>query len=482
MSEILSLLYVLIVVFFAIRVILRDDLQPPSRLAWLAVIIAIPVVGVIIYYMFGEVSLGKKTNRIYNEINQVVDMKRMPFMGEQDDIHNSTVERCYYPAFKYANYINGFYTVGGNLASLTLGAEDTRDRIIADMDAAKDHIHLLYYIWLDDHTGREIAQALLRAVQRGVCCRVIVDGIGSRDFIKSDTWQKMEKAGVQSATAFPVENILKTLFTSRIDLRNHRKITIIDGDVVYCGSRNAADPEFRIKAKYAPWVDIMLRITGPIVSQKQLLFLTDWFASTGEKIDLKSISLSSMPLENKDGFWGQVVGGGPTVRHGSKPQLLATLITCAQEKIHITTPYFIPNEALLDALCAAALRGVEVVLIFPKKNDSWIVAAASRSYYGVLLESGCKIFEYKGGLLHAKTLVVDDKITFMGSSNLDRRSFDLNYENDVLIYDEKTTAEVRQRQKEYMLSCDPIVSKDVLAWSVFRHAWHNAVATVGPIL
>jgi len=207
---------------------------------------------------------------------------------------------------------------------------------------------VLYYIWLDDNTGSDVAAALIRAAQRGVTCRAMADGLGSRALIKSRLWRRMNQAGVQLAVALPFRNIVRTILTSRLDLRNHRKITVIDGCITYCGSRNSADPEFRPKAKYGPWVDIMLRFEGPVVAQNQLLFASDWMQATGES--LNEIELKAEPI--KGGFPAQVMGVGPTERRGATPQLFANLIASAETELTISTPYFVPDATLLEALCA----------------------------------------------------------------------------------------------------------------------------------
>lgn len=207
---------------------------------------------------------------------------------------------------------------------------------------------MLYYIWLDDNTGSDVAAALIRAAQRGVTCRAMADGLGSRALIKSRLWRRMNQAGVQLAVALPFRNIVRTILTSRLDLRNHRKITVIDGCITYCGSRNSADPEFRPKAKYGPWVDIMLRFEGPVVAQNQLLFASDWMQATGES--LNEIEFKAEPI--KGGFPAQVMGVGPTERRGATPQLFANLIASAGTELTISTPYFVPDATLLEALCA----------------------------------------------------------------------------------------------------------------------------------
>lgn len=182
------------------------------------------------------------------------------------------------------------------------------------------------------------------------------------------------------------------------------------------------------------------------------------------------------------GFAAQAMGHGPTERRGSTPQLFATAMGCARQSLTISTPYFVPDATVLEALCATAHRGVRVILILPARNDSWIVAAASRSYYRRLLEAGCVIHEYQGGLLHAKTLTMDDAVCLIGSSNLDLRSFDLNYENNILLQDANITQAVRARQDDYIAQSAPVTTADVAAWPYHIRIWHNVIATIGPIL
>lgn len=474
---IVLVLHTLLVLTFTIRILLRDDLSPPGRLAWFIVLNLLPYFGSGIYFLFGETDLGNRADKRHKEIFSEIRSKASWFMGEATN-NEELIDPNYRPAFRYSGSINGFHPSAGNNAELMADGEETCTRMVADIDAATDHVHVLYYIWFNDNTGEAIAQALIRAAQRGVTCRAMADGLGSRVMVKSVLWQRMKDAGVHVAVALPLKRPVHTLLTSRLDLRNHRKITVIDSRITYCGSRNSADPEFLVKAKYAPWVDIMLRFTGPVVAQNQLLFASDWMQATDESLD--GIPLASEQTEG--GFPAQVMGVGPTERSGATPQLFANLIACAQTEVTLSTPYFVPDATVLEALCTAAYRGVTVSLIFPKVNDSWIVAAASRSYYHRLLDAGCVIYEFRGGLLHAKTLTVDDKISLVGSSNLDLRSFDLNYENNILLQDETTTRAIRERQQDYISRSEVVTLPSVLAWHYHRRIWHNVIATIGPVL
>lgn len=469
--------HILVVLSFSIRILLRDDLSPPARLAWFIVLNVLPYVGAVLYFLFGEIDLGNKARRLHDQVFAELRARAQGFMGRPENTAK-LIKRIYRPAFYYAASINGFHPVAGNRAELMASADETIARMIADMDAATDHIHVLYYIWLTDRTGTAVAEALIRAAKRGVKCRAIADGLGSRALIGTELWHQMKLAGVELAVALSISRPVKTLFTSRLDLRNHRKITVIDSKITYCGSRNCADPEFMPKAKYGPWVDIMLRLEGPVVAQNQLLFASDWMQATRQTC--ACIPLEATPIEG--GFPALVMGAGPTERARVTPQLFVSLFASAESSLTMTTPYFVPDSTTLEALCAAAYRGVKVTLIFPERNDSWIVAAASHSYYHQLLDAGCLIYEHQKGLLHAKTLTVDGRVCLIGSSNLDLRSFDLNYENNILLQDEALTAEIYVRQMQYITESRRVELPEVLNWPYYRRIWNNVIATIGPVL
>ena len=445
--------------------------------------VLLPYAGCGFYHLFGRADIGRVVLGRYRRVRDLVREQvgdgaaAARVMGAPEDVA-ALIAPPWQGAARYAASINGFQPTAGNHGALMADGAEARARMVADMDAAQREISVLYYIWLQDHTGTEVAEALMRAARRGVACRAMVDGLGSRAFVRSPLWRRLREAGVRTAVALPISHPLRVMLTSRIDLRNHRKITLIDGRVTYVGSQNCADEAFRVKAKYAPWVDIMLRLEGPVVTQMQLLFATDWMQVSGERLDAVAVVAEPRP----DGFAAQVVGEGPTERRRATPQLVSTLIANAREQVTISTPYFVPDATVLEALCSAAWRGVRVTTIFPARNDSWIVAGASRSTYRRLLAAGVAIHEYGGGLLHAKTLTVDGLVTFMGSTNLDRRSFDLNFENNVLLQDAATTAAVMARQADYIAGSEPVTLDAVRRWPWPRRMWNNALATLGPVL
>ena len=471
--------HILLFVTFIVRILWRDDLTSSARLAWFIIIMTLPYFGVAVYLLFGEINLGRTIHQRHDEIYQTLHATGAGALGNCQKHLEGSVETRYQPAFLAAASVDGFQTTVGNRAELMPDDQAARSRLIEDIDSAQDHVHVLYYIWLTDKTGTNVANALIRAVKRGVKCKAMADGLGSRAMVKSTLWQDMAAAGVELEIALPFNNIIGTILFSRLDLRNHRKITVIDGRITYCGSQNCADPEFRVKPKFAPWVDILARFEGPVVAQNQLLFASDWM------LHRTDASLDEFPLDcgsTEHGFPAQVFGNGPTERQGATSQLFSLLMGQAKDELVISTPYFVPDPTVLNAILSAAVRGVKVKMIFPQKNDSWIVAAVSHSYYRRLLEAGVQIHEYKGGLLHAKTLTVDRAVTFIGSTNMDLRSFDLNYENDILLRDDDFTQAVCDRQNNYIANSDPVTIEDVLAWSTIRRFWNNIVATIGPVL
>jgi cardiolipin synthase len=385
------LIHVLVQLGFIVRVLLRPHREPASRIAWVLVILAFSVVGITAYILFGETNLGRgRAERMRAVIKALPDISASS--GKPDTLQFTDTPLRYAHLFQLGKTINGFHPVDGNQARLLPDSNAAIDAMVADIDAAREHVHLLFYIWLPDNNGCKIVEALKRAAARGVTCRAMADSLGSRLMTQSEHWRSMRKTGVHLGVALAIGNPLLRPLKRRIDLRNHRKIVVVDHAVTYCGSQNCADPEFRIKAKYAPWVDAMIRFEGPIARQNQYLFAADWGAETGEDLGpLLDRPIARLP----QGFPAQVIGTGPTVRYSAMPEMFETLMYAARKELVISTPYYVPDEAMQAALCASARRGVDTTIIFPARNDSWIVGAASRSYYKDLLTAGVRIFEYQ---------------------------------------------------------------------------------------
>lgn len=474
----LIMLSLLVQVAFIARVLLRPLRDPSSRVAWVLVILALPFVGALAYLLLGETNIGRKrVAHMQKVIRDLPDISTVP--GYDAPAVHPDIHPRHSALFKVGHSINGLDPVGGNHADLMDDSNAAIDAMVADIDKATDHVHLIFYIWMPDNNGKKMAEALKRAVARGVTCRAMVDDLGSRLLIKSDMWPDMKSAGVKLGRALQIGNPLARIFNGRIDLRNHRKILVIDNKITYCGSQNCADPEFLTKAKYAPWVDAVMRFTGPIVRQNQFLFAADWMAYNDE--DIRDVLLE--PLHPpQPGFAAQIVATGPTARQSAAPEMFETLMYAARRELFVTTPYYVPIGSMQAALCAAANRGVDVSIIFPERNDDFAVGATCKSYYEELLMAGVKIYEYQAGILHTKSMTLDGEVTLIGSANMDRRSFELNYENNILLCDPTVTGKMRDRQQEYLAQCRQVSAQEVAAWPWQKRLWNNTLAILGPVL
>lgn len=472
------LLHLAIQAVLTVRVLTRPHRDPASRMAWIVVVLAVPVMGMVAYLLFGETDIGRgRASRYRRVVRSLPQIDHVPGIDAAEA--RPRLDEGVSPLFAIAQSISGFAPRGGNRGSLMPEGDPTIEAIVRDIDAAQEHVHLLFYIWLPDGNGTKVAEALMRAARRGVVCRAMVDDVGSRSLIRSPLWGEMQGAGVRLARALPVGNPLLRVLAGRIDLRNHRKIVVIDNRISYCGSQNCADPAFLPKARYAPWVDAMIRFEGPVVRQNQCIFASDWMEEVDE--DLGEI-LAAPLAEVEAGFTAAAVATGPTGRYAAMPEMFTTLIYTARRELFVTTPYYVPVDSIQAAFCSAARRGVDVTVIFPARNDDFAVGAASRSYYADLLEAGVNIYEFLPGLLHTKSLTLDGETTLIGSANMDRRSFELNYENNIVFVDEELTQEVRRRQESYLARARKVEAAEVARWGLARRLWNNALAIVGPLL
>jgi cardiolipin synthase len=458
----------------AARALLRPHREPASRLAWIIAVFALPIAGVILYLLLGETRISGPRRTRGKEV-----IARLPRPPGNYECKAGDCDSAHWSPFALARTVNHLDATSGNGARLAPDSNAAVDEMVADIDAAQETVHGCFYIWLADNNGLKLKDAFIRAAKRGVQVRLLADALGSRRLIQSKHWQQMQQGGCAVRVALPVGNPLWTAIRGRVDLRNHRKLMVVDNQVAWCGSQNCADPEFRIKARYAPWVDIMSRWDGPVARHCQYLFVSDWIAEEGDEIS----NLLCEPLTERTGeIVAQVLGTGPTAEFDAMPACFSELMHSAREELVITTPYFVPDEQLLFALTSAGRRGVRTLMLMPKRNDNWIVAAASRSYYKDLIDAGVEIYEFRPGLLHAKTMVVDRCTGLIGSANLDRRSFELNFENNILFEDPHFACALRARQDEYLVDCDRITADDVGRYGLGLRLWQNLLATLSPML
>lgn len=455
------------------RVLLRDRMEPVVRLAWVMVVAVVPVAGLLAYLLFGEVRV-RRADR-----GRRRDIERQMLAAWGAGSARALLPEVAIPAFAMGQATSGMGPVGGNRAVMLPEDDTALDDLIAHIDGAVSTVHLLFYIWLPDVSGTKMAEAVIRAAGRGVTCRVLVDDVGSRRLTRSPLWRRMAEAGVHLALALPVGNPLIEMLYKRLDLRNHRKIMVVDNRVTWTGSRNCADAAFAIKPRFAPWVDVLMRVEGPVVRQFQAVFLRDWMMHAD---DLPADLLGHPPDPVEDGFPALVVASGPDQSTSGMSETLCALLYAATDRVMITTPYFLPDPALQEAICAVARRGVETTLILPERNDSRIIAAASEGLFATMLRSGVRIHLFRPGLLHAKILTVDGGFAMIGSANLDRRSFDLNYECNLLISSPAVTGQLDLRQTSYLERARPLELAEVEGWSALRRIRNNAMALAGPLL
>jgi cardiolipin synthase A/B len=430
----------------SIRVIMRR-VSVHTTLAWLLLLLFLPVVGLVLYGLVGETGIGTRRARRFEILARTSEERAMA-LWRHHEVDWDALGNDFKPLATLATRVSGMPPIRGNHIDLFDHATELLDRLIADIDASRLHCHLLFYIWAPQSKSNEVCEALMRAAKRGVACRVLVDSVGSRSFLKSDISREMLAAGVKVVGALPVNPIRMLL--ARIDLRNHRKIAVIDGTIGYCGSQNLTDETFKLNTRpgVGPWIDVTARMTGPAVQALQTTFLADWQLDAEEELPPLDSFLPEPSVTGTSIV--HVVPSGPGPRPEAIHHALLSLLFGAKDEITMTTPYFVPDEATQAALVNASLRGVAVTLVLPDVLDSRLVAAASRAYYEELLEAGVRILHHRDGLLHAKTAVIDRSLAMVTNANFDRRSFWLNYETSLLIYDEDFAGMLRFMQAKYI--------------------------------
>lgn len=417
----------------------KDD--PTTSLAWVAVIFLSPWLGLILYLLVGEYGLSRPrlSRRLRNHRNFLrINSEYL----ECPSYEGCQVNHDYRVLVHLAERHGGLPLLGSNRVGLIADTNELIDSLVQDINKAQEHVHLLFYIFRDDDTGRKVARALADAVKRGVRCRVLADAVGSRGMF-SDLGKWMTRQGVELFPALPVNPLRLRL--SRLDIRNHRKLAIIDGQTGYTGSQNIVESEFGHK-KAGQWHDVMVRIKGPSVRQLQSVFVEDWFYETQEVLDYPEL----YPDARKEGGAAiQVIPTGPDQPTEGFQDILIQSIHSARRKISITSPYFIPNEGLITALRLAAARGVDVDIIVPDRSDHILVDQASAYYCGVVLKNGCNVHLFHEGMLHAKIMTVDDDMAMVGSANFDIRSFYLNIELVLIIFEPEFIYNLRMLQNCY---------------------------------
>jgi cardiolipin synthase len=412
---------------------------PAAAKGWLLLIFFEPWVGLVLYLLIGRARLPRWQRERLAQLPQAL-AGIVARLAKHPNIFHPEVGPALSQAVVLAENLGGSPILGGNAVELLTDYDGTLARLTADIDGAANHVHLLFFIFADDAATAPIVAALGRAVARGVRCRVLADAIGSRRGLRT-LRPKLTALGVEVHEMLPVS--LLPWRKARLDLRNHRKIVAIDGQIGYTGSQNLVAASFKEGLEYE---DLMVRVTGPVVLELQYIFAADWFVETNQLLD----GDQEFPGPTICGAVpAQGLASGPAFPTQNNQRLFVALVHGARKRVVLTTPYFIPDEPLLQAMQTAAVRGVDVHLIVSEHGDQRVVLLAQESYYEELLEAGVHIHLYRTNFLHAKHLSIDDSVALIGSSNLDIRSFALNAEVMLLIYDTGVTARLAVEQDRY---------------------------------
>lgn len=446
-ASLCSLVHFTLVIVLSVRIIMR---RPPTgtALAWIVLIVALPFVGAFIYMLIGERRISRtRTERILHldEQMRLLDQSPAIVTTQRDDRPDSVARGL----GRLGDLLAGSPVVHGSQFEIFSDTEATLQAIAADIDSASRSVLMEFYIWNQGGAADEVLNALIRAAGRGVSCRVLVDALGGRPWWKGKQPGQLRDAGVDVRPALPVSP-LRQLF-GRADLRLHRKIVVIDDQVAWTGSMNLVDPRFfKQDAGVGQWVDAMVRLQGSAVTPLAMTMLGDWAIETGEAMDsvIRQTGLRPPPPVGQADL--QVIPSGPGQGADAILLMILGLVNAAQKRITLTTPYLVPDESLVRALRGAAGRGVQVQLILPERVDSLLTRYASRSYYDDLLETNVEIYLYRDGLLHTKSIVVDDSLSMFGTVNLDMRSFWLNYEVALFIYDSEFARQLHELHETYL--------------------------------
>jgi len=478
-TSLISVAHWAIVVALSIRVIMRR-LPVGVSLAWLAVIFSIPFVGALLYLLIGENRLSKKYLKRAAAIHGVYGAWQKE-LRERALNPRPVINPKVTSLQRHAETLLGFPAMQGNQLRLMDDFKTVFGSIITDLNHAGKTCHLEFYIWQAGGMADQVADALIGAAKRGVLCRVLLDAIGSKTFLKSPIARRLQDCGVHLTASLPVGPV--QILTTRADLRNHRKLIVIDGKIAYTGSQNLVDPRlFKQDQGVGQWIDAMVRIEGPSVEALAGIFIEGWEMDTGEGLEALETTSDVGPVPARGSSAVQVVPSGPGFRPDAIHQLLLSVIYCAGKELVITTPYFIPDDTVHTALISASHRGVEVTLVVPARVDSRLAHYASRSLYDDLLSAGVRIARYRGGLLHTKSITVDRDFSLFGSVNLDMRSLWLDFEISLLVYDPDFTEKLRAMQAGYMADAEFVNLAEWRNRRATQRFVENAAHLLGPLL
>ena len=450
----------------AMIVIVPFRRSPQASRSWLLLVLLLPLPGLVLFTAIGRASFPTWRAARFHRVQLLFTET----VARLINFSISTENTLSLPEAILAKALGGLPAVGGNCVNLLNDYDAMVERLITDIDGAKKHVRLLVYIFADDETGRAVIEALARAVARGVACHVLLDPVGSRHWLRG-TLDRLRSAGVEVRLSLPFH-----VFRSRTrsDMRNHRKLFIIDGTIGYGGSQNLVSKNLRPNIVNE---EMVLRIVGPAVAEMTLVFLTDWFLETETMLENNIIMPPTCGAETV-----QIFPSGASYALQGFETFLVWVIHKACHRVIITTPYLIPDEVLINAMRTAVLRGVVVELIVSSVVDHRFVRLAQRSYYEELLAAGVQIFRYGQQFLHAKNVSVDGILAIVGSSNIDIRSFQLNEEVNIILTNPETVGKIVSVQLLSLMRSDKINLDDWARRPRHEAFLENIARLISPLL
>lgn len=433
--------------------IIPANRKPGEATAWLLLIVLAPILGVFLFFLLGSPKLSRWRRDQQQHMNERI--KDLAEEAEQTPALAPIVDPPLSPRFEpHVNLIaqlSGMPVTAGNTVELLPDYVGAIDRIVRDIDAAKHFVHLEYFMFADDKIGSRVIDALVRARERGVVCRVLIDHL-SNLLLRGPVLKKLGAAGIPVHEMLPAKPFDNQW--NRIDLRNHRKIVVVDGVVGFTGSHNLIEDTYHKRSNIrngVHYIELVARVTGPVVRELNAAFITDWYSETEELLDGRTAPEMRVPIPVTGQVLCQVLPSGPGFEHNNNLMLFVALFHAARRRITIVNPYVVPEETILLALTSAAQRGVEVTLIVSEIGDQFLVYYAQGSYYEELLKAGVNIYRYRAPLmLHSKSISIDDDIAVIGSSNMDIRSFELNLEISLVCYNTQVVADLRKLEEDYL--------------------------------
>ncbi|HIW32228.1 MAG TPA: cardiolipin synthase [Candidatus Paenibacillus intestinavium] len=445
-------------IFLAIAIIFLERRNVSSTWAWMMVLFFIPVLGFVMYLVLGQKFKKRKLAKLLginpSMINDlVVEQRRQLQSGDLEYAGPEVDEFSDLISMNLTTGLSLFTTQ--NVVDIYTDGNEKFDALIADIKAAKHHIHLVYYIVRDDELGRRLMKALTAKAAEGVQIRFLYDHIGSSNLPRK-FFKEFRAAGGKEEAFFPSRI---PYINFKINFRNHRKLVVVDGQIGYIGGFNIGDEYLGLNKHFGKWRDTHLRIRGAAVLQMQAQFMIDWNIASSLKISFNETYFPAMIQDDTNPIGMQIVASGPDSEYQEIKNSYIKMIYAARKSVFLQTPYFVPDSSLLNALRTAALSGMDVRIMLPNKADHFFVYWATQSYLDELLSCGIKVYMYDAGFLHAKTLVVDGKVASVGTANLDIRSFKLNFEMNAFIYNQEvaTTLEeifIEDIENSHLLTID----------------------------